>query len=105
MFLDLGSCAARQTIVVNTRTGAYELVVLPGEDGELLVRGGAYFPEFRRVLFVGSTEDGVSRSPRTIAVGLRMQFISDDRMVTTSAVQSFSRCAGCTASSQCAAAQ
>ena len=91
MSIHIDSCAAWETIVVNTRSSVYELIVLQHEDGDVLVRGGRYFMEFRRVLFVGSTADGGSVHPRTIDVGLRMQFICDDRLITTSAVQSLRR--------------
>jgi hypothetical protein len=102
MSIDLGSCAARETIVVNTRASVYELIVLRGDEGDVLVRGGSHFPEFRRVLFVGSTPNGRSLQPRTIDIGLGMQFICVDVVVTTSAVQSLSR-RPASASMECAA--
>jgi hypothetical protein len=105
MSIDLGSCAVQDIIVVNTRGSVYELVVLPAAYGEVLVRGGGHFPEFRRVVFVGSSVDGGSPQPGTIEIGHRMQFICDDRLVTTSAVQSVSRRPPCTASIGCVAAQ
>jgi hypothetical protein len=88
MSIHIDSIAARETIVVNTRSSVYELIVLRSLDGEVLVCGGGYFPAFRQVLFIGSTFDGGSLAPRMIEVGGRMQFICDDRLVTTSAVQS-----------------
>ena len=103
MSIDLGSCAARETIVINTRASVYELIVLRGDQGEVLVRGGSHFTEFPRVLFVGSTADGRSLNLRTIGIGLRMQFIYVDTLVTTSAVQSLSRRPASAASTGCAA--
>jgi len=91
MSIHIDSCAARETIVVNTRSSVYELIVLRAPNGEVLVCGGGHFPEFRRVLFIGSTVDGGALAPRTIEIGHRMPFICDDRLVTTSAVQSVSR--------------
>jgi hypothetical protein len=104
MSIDLGSCAVRETIVVNTRASVYELIVLRGDEGDVLLRGGSHFTEFRRVLFVGATADGSSLYPRTIDIGLRMQFICGDRLVITSAVQSLSRRPARAASTECAAA-
>jgi hypothetical protein len=104
MSIDLGSCAVRETIVVNTRASVYALIVLRGDEGDVLVCGGSHFPEFRRVLFVGSTGEGGSLHPRTIDVGLRMQFICGDRLVSTSAVQSVTRRHDSAASTECAAA-
>ena len=103
MAIDLGSCAVRVTIVVNTRASVYELIVLRGDEGDVLLRGGSHFTEFRRVLFVGSTADDGSLHPSTIDIGLRMRFICGDRLVTTSAVQSVSRRPASAASSECAA--
>ena len=103
MSIDLGSCTARDTIVVHTRASVYELVVLRGDEGDVLVRGGSHFTEFRRVLFVGSTADDGSLHPRTIDIGLRMRFICGDRLVTTSAVQLLSQRPASAASTECAA--
>jgi hypothetical protein len=104
MSIDLGSCAVRETIVVKTRASVYELIVLRGDEGDVLVRGGSHFTEFQRILFVGSTANGGSLHPRTIDIGLRMQFICGDRLVITSAVQSLSRRPASAASTECAAA-
>ena len=105
MSIDLGSCAVQETIVVTTRASVYELIVLRGDEGDVLVRGGSHFTEFHRVLFVGSTADGGSLHPRTIDIGLRMQFICGNRLVTTSSAQSLSRRPASAASTECAAGQ
>ena len=103
MSIDLGSCAVRETIVVNTRASVYELIVLRGDEGNVLVRGGSHFTEFRRVLFVGSTAVDGSLHPRTIDIGLRMQFNCGDRLVITSPVESLTRRPASAASTECAA--
>jgi hypothetical protein len=77
-------CAAGNDCRHDSRS-VYELIVLRGDEGDVLVRGGSHFTEFRRVLFVGSIADGGSLYPRTIDIGLRMQFMCRDRLVTTSA--------------------
>ena len=105
MSIDLGSCAVRETIVVTTRASVYELIVLQGDEGDVLVRGGSHFRKFRRVLFVGSTADRGSIHPRIIDIALRMHFICGDGQVTTSAVQSLSRHPDSAASTECAAGQ
>jgi hypothetical protein len=104
MSIDLGSCAVLETIVVTTRSSTYELIVLRGHAGDVLVRGGSHFTEFRQVLFLGST-DGGSLHPRTIDIGLRMQFIRGNQLVTTSAARSLSRRPASAASTACAAGQ
>jgi hypothetical protein len=104
MSIDLGSCAVPETIVVTTRASVYELIVLRGNEGDVLLRGGSHFTEFRLVLFVGSTANDGSLHPSTIDIGLRMQFICGDRLVTTSAVQSLSGRPASTTSTECASA-
>lgn len=92
MSIDLGSCQAPETIVVETYASVYELLVLGGDEGDVLVRGGSHFPEFHRALFVGSTAEGGLLHSRTIDIGCRMRFVCGNRLVTTSEVQSISRC-------------
>ena len=104
MAIDLGSSSAGETLVVNTGASVYELTVLRGDVGDVLVRGGSHFTEFHRVLFVGSTADGGPLHSRTIDIGLRMQFICGNRLVTTSAVQSLARCPA-SASTSCVTAE
>ena len=102
MSIHIDSCAARETIVVSTRSSVYELVVLRGAQGLMLVRGGKHFPKFRRALFLGSAADDGSVAPRTIDIGLRMKFVSGNRSVLTSPVQSICRRPASAASTECA---
>ena len=87
----LASCREFETIVVNTRRSVYEIIVLHGEAGDILVRGGSGFPEFRRALFIGSTADGRALKLNTIDIGLRMELHLGDGSVVTSAVTAVSR--------------
>jgi hypothetical protein len=105
MSIYIDSCAAPETILVTTRSSEYELVVLRGDGGEVLVRGGKHFTEFRHVLFLGSIADDGSLEPHTIDIGLRMKFGFGQQFVITSPVQSLSRHSAGAASPQCAAAQ
>ena len=91
MSIHIDSSAARETIVVTTRSSVYELVVLRVAQGLIVVRGGRYFPKFRRALFLGSMADNGSVASRTIDVGLRMKFVSGNRSFLTSPVQSICR--------------
>jgi hypothetical protein len=91
MAIHIDSCAARDRILVSTRSSVYEFIVLRGNRGRVLVRGGRHFPKFRRALFLGSTTDGISVEPLTIDIGRRMKFASGSRVYFTSAVQSICR--------------
>ena len=83
------SCAAPETVVVTTRSSVYELVVR-GDRGDALVRGGRHFIEATPVLFLGSIADDGSVEAHTIGIGLRMKFVCDGQYVITSPVQSLS---------------
>ena len=72
----LNACSRLETITVNTRSSVYEVIVLRGDRGDVLVRGGRLLPEFRYMKFVGSTAGGSALRPNTIDVGLRMSFAS-----------------------------
>ena len=87
---------------MKTRSSVYELVVLRGDRGDVLLRGGRLFKEFRCVLFLGSTAEGGSLQPRTIDIGLRMRFIVPDGPFVTSAVESLSRRLASAAAPECA---
>ena len=86
MSIHIDGCSERQTIFVKTRFSEYELIVLRG-DGDVLLRGGRHFTEFRRAVFLGSAGADSFRS-LTIEVGLRMRFVVADRLFVTSAIES-----------------
>jgi hypothetical protein len=87
----LESCGESDRIVVKTRQSVYELIVLAGESGEVMVRGGKLFPEFRRAAVVGSTLGHGAVRLRTICVGLRLEFRVDRNSVVTSRIECASR--------------
>jgi hypothetical protein len=103
MAIHIDSCGTRHTIVVNTRSSVYELIVLGGDHGDVMVRGGTHFTDFQPVRFLGSTADDGSFVPRMIDIGFRMRFAFGDRVIITSAVHSLSRLDTNAASQQCAA--
>jgi hypothetical protein len=85
--IHLDECSDADFIVVTTRTSVYELVVLRGEKGEVLVRGGNQFPEFCQARLTGSTAGGSALKLLTIDRGLRMEFqVGASMVVTTSPV-------------------
>jgi hypothetical protein len=89
--IDIASCAASETIVVTTGSSVYEVIVLEGGCGEVLVRGGQHFANFCSARFVGSMPNGGPIEPYTIDIGLRMEFCLETQVIVTSAVQSLSR--------------
>ena len=104
MAIRIDTLTEQESIVVTTRGSVYEVTILRGDRGEVLVRGGRQFPEFRHAWFLGSIADDGLFGPRTIGVGLRMKFVCGDVFVLTSPVRSFSRRSASTAPVQCSSA-
>ena len=103
--IHIPSCAASETIVVRTGASVYELIVLRGDCGEVLVRGGKRFAEFCPVLFVGSVRNGGPVARHTIDIGLCMKFYVENLVIVTSPVQSLSKHSASAATTECAATQ
>jgi len=101
--IDLVSCAAFERIVAETGSSVYEVIVLRGEHGTVLVRGGKHFTTFCRVWFAGSTRPSGATERHTIEIGLRMKFYFENMVIITSVVQSLSRCSTTAVTACCAA--
>jgi hypothetical protein len=101
--IDIASCAAFETIVAKTGSSVYELIVLRGEHGKVLVRGGKHFTTLCAVLFVGSMRHGGAIEQHTIEIGLRMKFYFENLVIVTSPVQSLSRRSTTATTAYCAA--
>ena len=63
------------TLAVQTSNSLYEITVLNGHTGEVLVRGGEFFPVRTPVRLEGSTCGGSILKRRGIHVGLRMEIV------------------------------
>ena len=87
--LDL--CDPFERIAVKTRRSRYEVIVLSGAASEVLVRGGRFFPEFRRATLCGSTAGGSAIRLKSIEEGLCMELRVDGTTITTSPVVELSR--------------
>jgi hypothetical protein len=75
-------------VQVHTRNSVYELVVISGRDGEVLVRGGRLFPEFQPARLIGATDGGHTVKLLGVHLGLCMELFAGDRSVVTSPVLS-----------------
>jgi hypothetical protein len=89
--IHLDTCAPFERIAVRTQKSEYELVVLPGTPGEVLVRGGRFFNEFRPAAIAGSICGVSAIRLRTIEVGGRLELHADGRIIVTSVIQDVSR--------------
>jgi len=92
--ISLDSCRPFERLAVRTQRSDYELVVLPGESGEVLVRGGRYFEQFRRAWLAGSTFGGSAIRDKAIEVGCRLELHVDRTRIVTSPIEAVSRLQG-----------
>ena len=63
------------TLAVQTRNSLYEITVLDGRTGDVLVRGGEFFSVRTPVRLEGSTCGGSMLKRRGVYVGLRMEIV------------------------------
>jgi hypothetical protein len=87
----LDSCCDLEWIVVRTRNSTYELIVLSGDTGEVMVRGGEFFKDFIRANFIGSILGASAIKVRTICTGCHLEFYCDGKRFVTSRVEHASR--------------
>ena len=88
--IQLDSCPAFQWIVVRTRRSVYDIIVLSGDAGEVMVRGGRYFPEFQSATIAGSTFGGRAVRLGSICVGCYLELHVNGESFITSRIQAVS---------------
>jgi hypothetical protein len=77
-----------ETLAVRTRNNLYEITIIEGKSGEVLVRGGQFFPELTPARLAGATMGGCFCKMRGIYVGFRMEINENGRRTVTSPVLS-----------------
>jgi hypothetical protein len=76
-----------QKIAVQTANNLYEVVIISGHEGDVLVRGGKFFPELTPANLAGATLGGSFCKMRGIYVGFRMEFMANGKRIITSPVE------------------
>src|SRR4029434_529894 len=89
--LQIDQLSALDRLTVLTQHSTYEIVIVSPTNGEVLVRGGEFFPEFTTVRLAGSTLGGSFLKMRSIHLGFRIEFGVGRGVVVT--------CHACTLSS------
>lgn len=77
-------------VVIETRNSRYEVTILNPQDGEALVRGGRFFPEFTRAQIAGCSLGGSFLKVRGIYRGFSVELLRDGETIVTSTVRSVS---------------
>ncbi len=77
-----------EKLVVRTRNSLYEITIIEGRSGEILVRGGAFFLELSPARLAGATLGGCFCKMRGIYVGFRMEIKAIGQRIITTPVES-----------------
>jgi|SRR5579862_4448328 len=75
-----------QSLIVETRNNTYEITILSGERGDILLRGGS-FSDRTPVRLSGASLAGSLLKLRGIYTGLNIEFEHDGRYILTSPVR------------------
>jgi len=76
-----------QKLAIWTLNSLYEITVIDGRGGDILVRGGRFFPELTPAHLAGATLGGSFCRMHGIYCGFRMEFSSEGQRIITSPVQ------------------
>jgi hypothetical protein len=85
--LNLGELSALDRITARTHYSTYEIVVVSPTSGEVLVRGGQFFPEFAPARLAGASLGSSMLKMRSMYVGFSIEFALDGRVIITSPVR------------------
>jgi len=77
-----------EKLEVRTRNSLYEITIIDGPSGEILVRGGSYFLELTPAQLAGATLGGSFCKMRGIYAGFRMEINANGQRTVTSPVES-----------------
>jgi hypothetical protein len=79
-----------QRIHVRTAYSLYEITVIDGRNGGILVKGGEYIPDLTEGQLTGATLGGSFCKMRGIYPGFKMEFVANGQRLITSTVQTVS---------------
>jgi len=83
-----------ETLLVRTRNSTYEITVLCPATGDVLVRGGWFFPEYTPVRLAASSLGGRPLERHGVYVGFGMELQRDRQTILTTRVRSLQRKSG-----------
>lgn len=88
--VQLENVADMETLNVHTENSTYEIRVISGRTGEILIRGGRFFPELTSARLAGSSLGGSFLKLRGIYIGFSLELHFDRRVIITSRVRGIS---------------
>jgi hypothetical protein len=85
--VELNALSGLEQFTVRTRNTNYEITVLSPTSGEVLVRGGQFFPEYTRAHLAGCSMGGSFLKVRSIHVGFLMELLHGGQRIVTTRVR------------------
>ena len=76
-----------KNLEVRTENSFYEITVICGRAGDILVRGGSFFPEFTPARLAGSSLRGSFLKVRGIYAGFNLEIHLGEKLIITSRVR------------------
>jgi hypothetical protein len=86
--LQIASLNTLDVLHIRTRNTLYEITILDAASAEVLVRGGRFFPEHRRVVLSGSSLGGAFLKLHGVYVNFCMELNTGIVRIVTTAVES-----------------
>jgi hypothetical protein len=77
-----------EKLAIRTRNSLYEITIIEGRRGEILLRGGQFFTELTPARLTGATLGGSFCKMRGIYVGFRMEINANGQRFITTPVES-----------------
>jgi hypothetical protein len=77
-----------EKLAIRTMNSLYEITLIEERSGEILLRGGQFFPELTPARLAGATLGRSFRKMRGIYVGFRMEINAKGQRFLTSPVES-----------------
>ncbi len=87
----LASLAAIDQLEVRTRNSLYQITLLGGGAGRVLVLGGAFFPVWSEAQLTGSTLGGSFLKMGWVGCGFCMEFLYEGQRIVTTRVREIQR--------------
>lgn len=85
--ITLDALAGLEQFAVRTRNTTYEITVLSPSTGEVLVRGGRFFPDYTRAELAGCSMGGSFLKVRSIYAGFLMELRHGGQRIVTTRVR------------------
>jgi hypothetical protein len=77
-----------EKLVIRTRNSLYEITIIEGRSGEILLRGGQFFTMLTPARLIGATLGGGFCKMLGIYMGFRMEINVDGQRIITTPVES-----------------